>query len=296
MVRSMTGFGRAEIQGENLLVRAEVRTVNNRHLRVVSRLPDALQSAEALMEQAVRQRLSRGTVYVNIFLEKQADAQDYIVDLDVVRAYVKASDALRAELGLSESVNLGAILALPGSVSRNEDSSLASDATWKWIESAVAKALDAVDEMRVREGQMLWEAMERHFACISELLIAVEKDVPQVQVKYKERLMARIQQLLEGTSVQVSHDQLHRELAVFADRSDVSEELSRLRSHVTQLREAGASPNGEPCGRKVEFLVQEMLREANTMAAKVNDAKLAYQAVLVKLEIEKMREQAFNLE
>ncbi len=294
MLRSMTGFGRAEAGDERTTVRVEIRSLNNRHLRIVPRVPEQLQGLEPLLEQVVGETLHRGTVYVTIDIQQAVGIVEYEIDADALHSYLRQISAVSHNLHLVGDVRVDSLLQLPGCVRRSKDAALAPEARLQLASEAVRKALAAVIEMREKEGQTIWQDLLKSKARIQELLDQVEARQPSILQGYRERLAARVQQL--AGDVKISDADLGRELAIFAERSDISEEQSRLRSHLAQLEEVPSQDGKEPAGRKLEFIIQEMLREANTMAAKANDAALVQLAVLIKVEIDKMREQALNVE
>ena len=291
----MTGFGRAEAGDERTTVRVEVRSLNNRHLRIVPRVPEQLQGLEPLIEQLVAETLHRGTVYVAVDVVQAAGMMEYEIDADTLRAYVRQLGALSHELSMvGGEVRLESLLGLPGCVRRSKDAALAPEARLQVASQALRKALAAVVEMRDKEGQTIWQDFLKGKRRIDDILGQVEQRQPAVLQGYRDRLAARVQQLVGD--MKISEADLHRELAIFAERSDISEEISRLHSHLAQLDQIPSEDGKEPAGRKLEFIVQEMLREANTMAAKANDAQVVQLAVLIKVEIDKMREQALNVE
>ena len=296
MIRSMTGFGRGEATAESLAVRVEVRSVNNRHLKIVQRLADLFQTKEAVVEKVVRESLSRGTVYVTIEVDALGDDPGYSVDPSAVRHYRRALEALKGEFGDERPLDVLQLLSLPGCLSRTMDDPEAQEATWAAAETALRGALKELSAMRIDEGARLWDDMVTHTRAMAALVDDIDARKPEVLAGYTQRLKSRVAKLTEGMGINVSEQDLARELAIFAERSDVSEEISRLRSHIEHFEDIPNEDADEPCGRKIEFLVQEMLREANTTAAKVNDADLVHLAVRMKLEIDKIREQTLNVE
>jgi len=296
MLRSMTGFGCAEGREKRFTVRVEVRSLNNRHLKVVSRLPEAFQAREADIERRVRERLSRGTVYVTIALESPSGDPGYQVDQQAVAYYARIVGELARSLANTRPLSPLDLLNLPGCLRRREDDPEVQAAAWRAAEGALEEALDRLAAMRAEEGGRLWQDMVGHTRDILARLDALEARVPQVVRDYAARLRGRVDRLLEGRGVALSEPDLNRDLALFAERSDISEEISRLRSHLVHFQNIPSESPDEPCGRKIEFLVQEMLREANTMASKANDAEIVHEAVEIKLAIDRIREQCLNVE
>lgn len=275
---------------------AEARSVNNRHLKAVIRLPEQLQDREPAVEEIVRRSVSRGTVYATISLDNAEERAAYEIDPSAVRRYYQQLSGLKEELGAGGQIAPEALLNLPGCLRRAAESTSAVEQIWLAAERAVGQALRSMVVMRADEGEKLWRDLLAHKAAVEVLVDDVQQRLPKVLTSYRGRLASRVRRLLEGVDVQVSEHELHRELAIFAERSDVSEELSRLTSHLEQFEKVPLADKDEPCGRKIEFLLQEMVREANTMASKLGDADLVHRAVEIKLEIDKMREQAFNVE
>ena len=294
MFRSMTGFGRAEASDGRFSVRLEARSVNNRHLKIIAGLPDWCHSFEPDAERMIRGKLSRGTVYLKLEVDETGDALEHEIDTEVLTSYYNRMRELNKELGLNADTRLDTLINLPGCVKRrkHDDSTLKS--IWKLTAKALDDALDGLVAMRVREGELVWKEIEDNIKRINEMLVEVENAIPAVLQEYKKRLADRLNDLF--SDVRISEQDLHRELAIFAERSNVAEELNRLESHLEQFREASLADDGEPCGRKLEFLTQEMAREANTMASKINNANLVHSAVSIKTEIDKIREQVFNVE
>ena len=304
MLYSMTGFGQAQVSDGRFVARVEVRSVNNRGLKVMPHVRDSLHGAEPRLEQIVKGKLSRGTVYLTLELDDLSGESGYEIDLGAVKGYLNNLAPLKNELGYGGEVRLESLLSLPGCIRRTTDDAHLLAAAWNTIEAAAHQALDGLIEMRRKEGRLTCEEIRASAQCMAQLLDEIESKSPRAVHAYREKLSARISELMQGTKV--PEDVLAREIAIFADRVDICEEVSRLRSHLEQVLEglsglpAGQVGLPEPCacvtGRKLEFLVQEMLRESNTLAAKAADAELVHLAVQVKLEVERIREQALNVE
>lgn len=294
MFRSMTGFGRAEASDGRFSVRLEVRSVNNRHLRIISGLPDWCQSFEPDIERIIRGKLRRGTVYLKLEVDETGDALEHEIDTEVVISYYNRMLALNKKLGREEDIRPDSLINLPGCVKRRQHDDKTLNAIWELTARALEDALKGLTAMRAREGELVWKELADNIKRINEMLLEVENAIPGVLQEYKKRLTDRLNEMF--ADVRISEQDLHRELAIFAERSNVAEELNRLESHLEQFKETSNLDDGEPCGRKLEFLTQEMAREANTMASKINDAELVHCAVSIKTEIDKIREQVFNVE
>jgi uncharacterized protein (TIGR00255 family) len=292
MLRSMTGFGAAASEEGGVRVRVEVRSVNHRHLQAKVRLPYELGHLEQEVDGAVRKRLSRGSVNVGVHLDRSGGAALVTIDEDAAARYHAELARLAKRLGTDEEPSLEAVLALPGVVeSAGEQRVLALEE--RLCRAAVKEALASLVEMREREGEALDADLRKQAAAIAKLGGQIERRMPTVVRGHHAMLTKRANELL-GDSAAVSEKDLARELAVLADRMDVSEEVVRLASHLDQIGKLLDS--GGAIGRKLDFLVQELFREANTIGSKCNDAKVSHWVVDAKTRIERMREQAQNVE
>jgi len=294
MIRSMTGFGRAEMTRDGSVVRTEVRTVNNRNLKVILRLPERLACCESALEKLVQQRAARGTVYVTVAFECLAGDSGYSFDVAVMERYWRELAQVREQLESVGEVTLDTLASLPGVLRKTPILEDLPPATWAHVEAVVAQALDAMVAMRAEEGAFLWKDMLERRDAIGRLVDKVETHQPTMLEQYRKRLADRLNRLMEGVNSQLVPDELAREIALFADRSDISEEISRMRSHLQQIGELDS--NDGPRGRRLEFITQEMFREANTMASKAADADTVRDILDIKVEVEKLREQATNVE
>jgi uncharacterized protein (TIGR00255 family) len=298
-IRSMTGFGRAVVEEEGAAVRVEVRSVNHRHLQVKSRLPGELGHLEPVVEGLVRKALDRGAVTLNVALTRTLAAGVTGINLEVARGYQKTLQQLGRELGVG-GVDLAALLTLPGVVGTPEGDETAGDEE-ALVLRAVKQALAALVGMREDEGRSLEDDLKKNATAVGKLVASVEERMPVVVREHHENLVKRVNDLLanhadgrgDGRST-VSEADLPRELALLADRMDVSEEVTRIGSHLAQLDQMIAGGGG--VGRKLDFLVQELFREANTIGSKCNDAITAHLVVDLKTHIERLREQVQNVE
>jgi uncharacterized protein (TIGR00255 family) len=280
----MTGFGAGHSEGAGVAASAEVKSTNGRFLKISMRLPAALSAREQELDGLVRARVRRGSVALKIELSKDRPEAVVKVDEAVVRAY----QAVFRRLGVSEEP----IATLPGVlVGMREE---LSDEAFAVVRAAVTSALDELVAMREREGRALGEALSGISDRVSELANGSRARAPAIVREYRDKLQARITALVEGFGTSLDGQLLAREVAIFADRCDVTEELDRLGSHLSQIRELLA--HGEEAGRTLEFLSQEMLREANTTGSKSADAELSKLVVQLKTEIERFKEQIANVE
>jgi uncharacterized protein (TIGR00255 family) len=291
MILRMTGFGaaRGASGGEELDV--EVRSVNHKFCEVKVRTPRELTALEIEAGRIVKERLARGGVEVAIRRPGGSSGLAPRIDLALAESYARAFRELQARLGLPGALTLADVVAADGVV-RLEERSVDLDAAREALRRALSAALDALVQMRVREG----EALARDLAARLELVEAsvgkVEALGPQALDHHRARLAERVQELARGVTVDPAR--LEQEIVLLADRTDVTEEMTRLRSHVAQVR--ALLGLAEPAGRKLDFLVQEMHREVNTIGSKSQSAEIAAIVVSMKAEIERMREQVQNVE
>lgn len=290
----MTGYGDARQQSGDRLVAAEVRTVNNRYLKVNLRCPDAYASIESDIERLVRSRIARGTV--NLTLRAETFGQDgrYHVDRNVVIAYWEQMTSLTDHLGLAPPQEIASLLQLPGVITEQGVEELDLQVEWPLIEAAVEAALVQLDSFRRREGESMRRDLAQQCQAIRQQLEVVAARAPLVVVQYRDRLLERVTQLLKDTDVAVSDADLIREVSVFADRCDINEEIMRLTSHLDQFDEC--LEGEESAGRKLEFLCQEMFREVNTIGSKSNNVDIAHAVVEMKGTVERLREVVQNVE
>jgi len=294
MIRSMTGFGRAEAQTETFSLRVEIRSVNNRNIRVSFRLPEKLQGLESELEKQLRKHIVRGSVNVAISLDELTPQSPYSIDADIVRRYRDELSALGKELGLSGEVSIDALMTLPGVIQKQRAIEDIPEALVGLLNRTLDEAASALVRMREQEGATIWKDIAARCERIGAIVAKVEARVPKMVEEYTSRLSERLRKLLQKVETGLNEEDFRREVALYADRSDISEEIVRLRSHVELMQ--GTDGGEEPCGRRLEFMAQEMFREANTMAAKSNDATMVQEILDIKGEIEKIREQVMNVE
>ena len=292
MIRSMTGFGSASAAKGKLSARVEIRSVNHRYLQVKARMPSDLAHLEPDIEAAVRAKLERGAVAVSATVERDASAGSARVNADVARRYQKLLGSLSKELGLEGGLRLDTLVGLPGVIGTSEDGRERKREDALVLETT-RKAVEALVRMRATEGKSLLADLRTNAKGIAALVAAIEKRMPGVVKEHHRAIAQRVQDLLDGKG-ELGNNELARELALYAARMDVSEEIARLRSHLEQWESLLAK--GGAIGRQLEFLVQELLREANTIGSKCNDAPVAHAVVELKTLIERLREQVQNVE
>ena len=289
-MRSMTGFGVGEAPLADGRVIAEIRSLNHRFLEIRARVPTEIADQSFFVEQRARRDLSRGRYDLVIRLESSTPAPS--LDVERAKAVFVALGRLRDEIAPGTELPVSVLASVPDlfSGSRPADGSRVRDA----LSEALTRALAALDEMRRTEGRALQKELEARLRAAREIRAKIDVGVPQVVQQYGVRLRERLGRLLEGSNTDLDTGRLETEVALLADRSDVTEELVRLESHFAQLETLFSSDKA--IGRKMDFLLQEMAREANTCGAKCQDADLSHLVVDLKAEIERLREQAQNVE
>jgi uncharacterized protein (TIGR00255 family) len=290
----MTGFGEARCQSDGLAVAVEVRTINSRHFKLSFRASEGYAALEPEVEAATREIIRRGTVQLNLRVDRQASVDDYRINTAVVESYRRQLERYTGRSEWNDPNDLRMLLALPGAV--DESSSVNHDphGDWDEIKPVVLAALSATAKMRAEEGVALAADLAHNGRQILELLDSITKRAPEVTQSYQARLKQRVEQALSDLNVTVQPADLLREVSLFADRSDISEEIVRLRSHLQQYESALMLP--ESSGRKLEFIAQEMGREVNTIGSKANDAEISHLVVDIKTALERIREQIQNVE
>jgi len=282
VIRSMTGFGRAEFRVEGVSFAVEVRSVNHRHLDVSVRLPRVVAAAEAALRGRIPTNYARGKVDVSVSLAPGSTLRaEPEIDREVAERYLAFADELARERGLSGELPVATLLALPG-VARLVEHDFDPDFASEALGEAVDQALEAADLMRVAEGANLDRDLRLRLARVDGLAREIRERAGLVVQAARERLRKRAEQLREETGL-LDEARLHQEVVIAADRLDVTEELVRLASHTDQFRTVlDSAERGTPVGRRLDFLLQEMLREANTLGSKASDAPVAHRVVDLK--------------
>lgn len=291
MLRSMTGYGRAVASVGDRSATVEVRSVNHRYLDLVVRMPRGLGGLEERVRSTVQQRFERGRIEITVTVEDHGASDRRVkIDRGLLLALRAALEEARAVLGTAEPVTLSHVLSIP-EVLQVEEPAPDLEAWWDVVSQALAQALDSVVAMRAREGQALAADILIRLDRLEELAQRVRERAPAVVQEAAVRLSQRLSELVpQGVDPQ----RLAQEVAIIADRCDVSEELARIGSHLRQLRDLTAQ--AAPAGRKMDFLLQELNREWNTIGSKAADAQISQWVVEAKAELEKIREQVQNIE
>ena len=288
MLLSMTGQGSATLTADGTTVTVEIRAVNNRHLKINLRCPDSLITLESVIEKSIRSVVGRGTVNVNIKVEKHSRAGDFSIDLDLLTSY---RQQLQTET--IADVSTDTLLSLPGVVTSKSGADN-SDASRSLILRVVEEALFQFNQMRVTEGEALSSDLDLQIERLTALIVEIRQHAPLVIQRYSARLTEKLNQLLQQHNVTLSDSDLAREIGIFADRCDITEEVVRLDSHLKQFRDVMESQISQ--GRKLDFITQELFREINTIGSKANDASIANCVVESKTVVERIREQVQNCE
>jgi uncharacterized protein (TIGR00255 family) len=289
----MTGFGRGSVTEHTFAITVELKTVNNRFLDINLRLPGELQLIESTVKRQISSRLKRGRVEVNLQYDRIDDVE-YEVNGSLIRGYLAAMKDMQREFGLMGEPDLNVIARLPNVVSTKKEEP--SEDFLKALESAFARALDDLEKMREKEGSMLAEELKSRLNAVEERLPAIQAEADNVGEEYHQRLSKRIADMLAKSDSQIDIDQgrLAQEIAYIAERSDISEEISRLTGHIQHFRDILAEEID--VGKRLDFLTQELNREANTIASKTPNMVVKENALAIKSEIEKIREQVQNVE
>ena len=294
MIRSMTGFGRADVSTDVCTIGVEARSVNHRHLDLALRLPRSLASLEPRVRRMLSQRLERGRIDLSVQLGPGTGGslQRVAVDIALAREYAERARTLGSTLDLAGEPSLTWVLERSGVVRLEEPELPDAEALWPTCELALTRAVDALVEQRTIEGAALAAELRALRVELTGHVDAMVARAPAGAARREERLRERIKALIEGAGVDEAR--VLTEVAVWAEKSDVAEELARLRSHLEQL--AMTLDKGGPVGRPLDFLLQELNREVNTVASKADDLELSQIALAAKGVLEKMREQVQNLE
>jgi uncharacterized protein (TIGR00255 family) len=292
MIKSMTGYGRGEWQGEGQRVEVEVKSFNHRYCDILPHLPRRLNALEGQIRNYVKQRVSRGRIEVFVQIGDSSPVEQKLeLDLNLARDYHLALKALQENLGIPGEIRIETLSNFKEIFTRKEvETNLEKE--WAALLEALEGALGQLENMRREEGLMLRQDFLNRLKTVEEMLQGIEEKAPLALRACRDRLAQRVQELCGG--LQIDEARLAQEVAYLAERSDLNEELVRIGSHLSQFREMLDRP--EPMGRKLDFLLQEINREANTIGSKASDAGIAQLAVGIKSELEKIREQVQNVE
>ena len=290
----MTGYGWGECSRNGFKVTVELSSVNRKQSEVSMNLPRELEVLEAQMRDEINQRVARGRVTARVSLHaiEGKEAARAHINKGLAKAYARELERLAKELKLSGTVSLDLLMRAPGVLQSNEEMADAEH-FWPAIEKALRQALGMLVAVRQREGDTLRKDLCKRISIMRQAVARIQKQAPEVQKRYREQLIDRVKSA-GLKELDIEEDRLLKEVVYFADRSDISEELTRLGSHFQQFDDC--LKKGEPVGRMLDFLAQEMNREINTIGSKANDSSISREVVVLKTELEKFREQAQNVE
>ena len=286
---SMTGFGEARLQDERWTVTAELRSVNNRHLKLNARISDPYGALEPEVERMVRESVRRGSVGLTLRVERPKRAEDYRLNTVAIQSYM---EQLRALERLGGAFDLAGVLSLPGVVEERRQAVDDPHDDWPALAKVIGEAVAMLQRSRAEEGRAMGDELLGR--SIGDELERVAARGPEVVASYQKRLAERVQGLVRDHGLEIEAKDLIREVAIYAERADIAEEIMRLRAHLKQFAEVIAEP--ESSGRKLEFVVQEMGRETNTIGSKANDVEISRAVVEMKGTLEKIRELIQNVE
>ena len=292
MIKSMTGFGRAQAEADGYFISVEIKSVNHRYFEFSSRIPRQYAFLDEKLKSYINSRVSRGKVECYVTIEAlDTDTSEVAVNHTLARAYVKALRELSEEYSLKEDFGAGTISRFPEVlvVQKGEED---EEKLWESVKAVCSQALDKFIAMRETEGEKMYNDIYSRGQYILEQVSYIEQRSPQTVKEYNEKLVERVHELIGDASLDEAR--IIQEVAIYADKVAVAEETVRLRSHIDQLNDFIKSD--EPIGRKIDFLVQEINRETNTIGSKANDVDIARRVVDIKSEVEKIREQIQNIE
>lgn len=293
MLMSMTGFGRGEFVNELFKIKVEIKGVNHRYSDINIKMPRHISYLEERVKKTVKEKISRGKIdiYINVDYINES-AIDIKVDIPLAKSYKGTLEKLTNELGIEDNIRLFNILSMPEIV-KIEKKELDEDTVWQYLSTALSDALNDILNMKTVEGKSMKDDMLSKLEAIETMINEIELRSPFIVSEYKERLKERISEILDK-DIELDENRLMFEIALFADKSNINEEIVRLKSHIDQFRTI--VDEDDVVGRKLDFLIQEMNRETNTIGSKANDLVISKNVVTIKSEIEKIREQVQNIE
>lgn len=301
MILSMTGFGEASATNDGVSYQLTIRSLNNRYFKLNCKLPDQAGFLEAAIEARIRRALGRGSIFLTLTIRNMSAEAAYEVNEVALSSYLNHLRALAGSVEMPVAVDLATALALPGVAQPRQPDEAEHLEFKRTIEALVDEAVAQLLGMRQIEGRALLADLAMHLDRMAGQLEIIAAQAPAVIAEYQQRLRDRVNQLLADQKLELEADTLAREVALFADRSDINEEIARLRGHIEQFREATEEPasdqveGGRQVGRKLDFIAQEFLREANTIGSKSNDSAISRACVEIKSAIDRIKEQVQNV-
>ncbi len=296
MIRSMTGFGEATANADGVHYFLELRSLNNKYFKTNIRLPDELQALEPEVESHLRKRLTRGTITCVVKVSDTSASAAMTVNHGALSSYIEQVSKTPQIADGTVTLQLGPLLSLPGVMQAPTDEESRIERARKVLKGLLYEALLHLVAMREREGVFLVEDLMGHRSVIAEKLAVIAEQAPSAVEEYERRLRLRVETMLKDAGVRVEQVDLIREVAVYAEKSDISEEVARLSGHLDQYQELLDNTDDRPVGRTLDFLAQEMLREANTIASKSADSTISRATVEIKGAIDRIKEQVQNVE
>ena len=293
MIVSMTGFGDAAAERDGTHYSVEIRSLNNRFFKPVIKLPDHVSGLEPELEVMLREQLGRGSITYILKMRTDSAEAAYHINTEALKVYLEQLQQVKG-LDRLVTIDLAALVQLPGVCQEPRDETDEIERHGPTVRDLSIKAIRKLNVMRQREGESLFKELMKHVNVIATSLAEIQKRAPFVIEDYHKRLQQRVNQLLSKAELQVNQADLLKEVAVFAERADIAEEIQRLTHHLEAFEHACRSD--EHAGRKLDFITQEMLREANTIASKANDATIARHIVEIKGAIDRLKEQVQNVE
>ena len=294
MLRSMTGYGEATLEGRNFVISIELKSVNNRFLKVSAKVPEEVAYLQNDLEEHLRRNVLRGSIYLNVRFEPTRSADLYDIDEEVLKKYLKSLNKVTADLQSKEVIFLKDLLLLPGVVRTEEALVLGKDDVLPVALRALDEATRKMTKMRELEGSRLNEEFRTRSQTLFSVLAKVRDEAPKALAEYHQKLEERVNGLLGPAGVALAPQDLLKEVAILAERSDICEEIQRFDSHLRQFVETLEEPRS--VGRKLEFIVQELFRESNTMSAKSSSTLLNQSIVELKADVDRLKEQVVNVE
>jgi len=293
MIVSMTGFGDATSERDGTHYAVEIRSLNNRYFKPIIKLPETISGLEPELESMLREKLGRGSITYILKMRSDSAEAAYHINTQALKSYLEQLQGVKG-LDRLVQIDLASLVQLPGVCQEPRDETDEIEKHGPVVRELTIKAIEKLNGMRRREGQQLFTDLMKHLQVISQNLREIAKRAPFVIDEYHKRLSQRVAQLMSKAELKVNEVDLIKEVAVYAERSDISEEIQRLTSHLEAFEQA--CRDGEHAGRKLDFITQEMLREANTIASKANDAEVARRVVDIKGSIDRLKEQVQNVE
>jgi uncharacterized protein (TIGR00255 family) len=294
MLKSMTGYGQATREGKDFVLSIEVKSVNNRFLKIAGKIAEEVSYLQNELEEQIRKVVVRGSISFTLHFEPTRYDNLYEIDEGVLKKYLQSLNRIKKDLDLEEEIHLRDLLLLPGVIHTEEALILGKDVVLPVALGSMDAALKDLLQMRAREGAALMEEFRKRSVFLRELLEKVKKEAPLAVEEYHTKLEERVNHLLKDRGVKLTPEDLLAEVAILAERSDITEEIARFDSHLEQF--SSTLDSTQPCGRKLEFIVQELFRESNTMGAKSSNTVLNRSIVEIKAEVDRLKEQVVNVE